>query len=72
MPTSVTSSRHTATLSSAGKRHPAPRRQPDHGFSLVELIVVFAVATLIIGIAPFALSRLHEAAEYRHTVRLVP
>ncbi|XAH23000.1 GspH/FimT family pseudopilin [Xylophilus sp. GW821-FHT01B05] len=39
------------------------------GFTLVELLVVFAIAALIVGIAPLAFDRLRESAEYRSTLR---
>lgn len=39
------------------------------GFTLVELLVVFALLALAIAIVPPAYDRLHEASQYRDTVR---
>lgn len=41
------------------------------GFTLVELLVVFAIAALLIGVMPFAVSRFQDSVEYRNTVRLM-
>lgn len=41
----------------------------SRGFTLVELLVVFAIGALIIGIAPLAFERMRESAEYRETLR---
>lgn len=54
-PTSVTSS-----------RRPRNRHQ---GFTLVELLVVFAIAGLLIAVAPPSYERMREAALYRSTLR---
>ncbi|MFY3382630.1 GspH/FimT family pseudopilin [Paracidovorax sp. MALMAid1276] len=47
------------------------RRGGHHGFTLVELLVVFAIAALVIGLAPVAFDRLRDATQYRATVRAV-
>lgn len=39
------------------------------GFTLVELLVVFAILALLLGLAPLAFDRLREGAQYRDTVR---
>ena len=39
------------------------------GFTLVELLVVFAIAALLAALVPTAFDRLRESAEYRSTVR---
>lgn len=41
------------------------------GFTLVELLVVFAILALLVGLVPIAFNRLHESAQYRETVRAV-
>lgn len=41
----------------------------SRGFTLVELLVVFAMGALIIGIAPLAFGRMRESAEYRETLQ---
>jgi len=52
-----------------------PRSQGRHGtargFTLVELLVVFALLALLVGLVPIAFGRLHESAQYRDTVRAV-
>ncbi|MDR1969201.1 MAG: type II secretion system GspH family protein [Burkholderiaceae bacterium] len=51
-------------------RHPESRPVP-RGFTLLELLVVIVIMALIAGLAPLAFGRLHEAAQYRDTVRAV-
>ncbi|MEO8247950.1 MAG: GspH/FimT family pseudopilin [Burkholderiales bacterium] len=39
------------------------------GFTLVELLVVFAILALLIAVVPIAFGKLRESAQYRDTVR---
>jgi general secretion pathway protein H len=39
------------------------------GFTLVELVVVLAIAGVLLALAPMALNRYKESADYRDTVR---
>jgi general secretion pathway protein H len=41
----------------------------QRGFTLVELLVVFALLALVTAIVPFAFDRLREGTQYRDTVR---
>ena len=41
----------------------------ERGFTLVELLVVFAILALLIGLAPVAFDRLRDSSQYRDTVR---
>ena len=52
-------------------RWPRARVRPvqQRGFTLMELMVVFAIVALIVGVVPFAFSRLNESTQYRDTVR---
>ena len=43
----------------------------QRGFTLVELLVVFAIAALLVAVAPPALERMRSGAEYRNTLRLL-
>ncbi len=39
------------------------------GFTLVELLVVFAILALLMGLVPIAFDRMRDAANYRDTLR---
>jgi general secretion pathway protein H len=39
------------------------------GFTLIEILVVFTLIALIVGLVPLAYGRLQESAQYRATVR---
>jgi general secretion pathway protein H len=39
------------------------------GFTLIEVLVVFTLIALIVGLVPLAYGRLRESAQYRDTVR---
>lgn len=41
------------------------------GFTLVELLVVFAIMALVIGVVPVAMDRMREGAQYRDVVRTI-
>ena len=41
----------------------------ERGFTLVELLVVFAMVALLTALVPLAFERLRESAQYRDTVR---
>lgn len=51
------------------RRPPRLRARTLRGFTLVELLVVFAIVALLAGLVPIAFDRLREGAEYRATVR---
>jgi general secretion pathway protein H len=56
------------------RRAPAARRRgvgrPGRGFTLLELAVVLALIAALLAIAPMALGRYKESADYRNTVRM--
>ena len=52
-------------------RGPRSLDRAARGFTLVELMVVFAMLALIVGLVPMAFNRLQESAQYRDTVRAV-
>lgn len=41
----------------------------SRGFTLVELLVVFAIGALLVGLTPVAFERLKESTQYRDTLR---
>ncbi len=41
------------------------------GFTLVELLVVFAIMALVVGLVPMAYERMNQGAQYRDAVRTV-
>lgn len=45
------------------------RVRHERGFTLVELLVVFALLALMMGLVPIAFDRLRESAQYRDTLR---
>ena len=53
------------------QRSTATRARRAAGFTLIELMVVFALLALIVGLVPIAFNRLHESAQFRDTVRAV-
>jgi len=44
-------------------------RRSVSGFTLIEILVVFTLIALIVGLTPVAYGRLQESAQYRDTVR---
>jgi general secretion pathway protein H len=46
-----------------------PRAQRASGFTLIELMVVFALIALIVGLTPIMFDRLMDSVRYRDTVR---
>ncbi len=52
-------------------RHPRAAKSPaaHQGFTLIELMVVFAIMALVVAMAPVAYDRLKDGVQYRDTVR---
>ena len=52
-------------------RHPRAAKRPaaHQGFTLIELMVVFAIMALVVAMAPVAYDRLKDGVQYRDTVR---
>ena len=50
-------------------RSPFAAQRKTQGFTLVELLVVFAIIALIVAVVPIAFDRLMQSAQYRDTVR---
>ncbi len=46
-----------------------PRSTAHRGFTLIELMVVFAIMALVVAMAPVAYDKLKEGVQYRDTVR---
>lgn len=44
-------------------------RSHQQGFTLIELMVVFAIMVLVVSMAPVAYDRLRDGVQYRDTVR---
>ena len=58
-------------MAEAMNLRPHPPRRAARGFTLLELLVVFALMALLVALVPVAFGRLHESAQYRDTVRAV-
>ena len=41
----------------------------ERGFTLLELLVVFAIIALVVGLTPVAFDRLRDSSQYRNTLR---
>lgn len=43
----------------------------QQGFTLVELMVVFAIGALLVGLVPIAFDKMKESSRYRDTLRMM-
>ena len=57
------------TLTSATSSDSAVRLRPHAGFTLLELLVVLAIASLLIALVPIAFDSLREGTQYRDALR---
>ncbi|MFM2450589.1 MAG: hypothetical protein RIS44_3039 [Pseudomonadota bacterium] len=57
------------TLTFATSSDSAVRLRPHAGFTLLELLVVLAIASLLIALVPIAFDRLQEGSQYRNALR---
>jgi general secretion pathway protein H len=57
------------TLTFATSSDSAARVHADAGFTLLELLVVLAIASLLIAMVPIAFDRLQEGTQYRNALR---
>ena len=57
------------TLTFATSSDSAVRSRPHAGFTLLELLVVLAIASLLIALVPISFDRLQEGSQYRNALR---